>query len=213
MIMYRFLYSCLRTATLPGFLLLAIAGPAQASRELLLVVGDSISAAYGMSLEEGWVSHLSRHLEDQRPQLTVVNASISGDTTDAALRRMPALLEEHSPDVVVLELGGNDGLRGFPIPTLRQNLERLVRLAQAAGARVVLLPMEIPPNYGARYTSSFRESYPQVAAATGSLLGDFILDGIATDPDLMQADGIHPGPEAQRAMMMNVLPVLEEALR
>jgi len=196
-----------------GLLFLGISSAAQCREEVLLVVGDSISAAYGMSLEEGWVSELADHLEDARPELAVVNASISGDTTDGALRRLPALLRQHSPSVVLLELGGNDGLRGFPIPTFRKNLEALVRLAQGAGARVVILPMEIPPNYGSRYTSSFRESYAKVARETDSLLAPFILDGIATDPSLMQGDGIHPGPEAQYAMMMNVLPAVEEALR
>jgi len=175
----------------------------------ILVLGDSISAAYGMSLEEGWVSLLARELAREYP---VVNASISGETTSGGLNRLPALLEEHGPALVVIELGGNDGLRGYPIATLRANLERMAALSMEAGARVILLPMEIPPNYGARYAGAFRESYALAAERTGAALAPFILEGIATDPGLMQADGIHPTAEAQPQMLGNVLPSLLQLL-
>ncbi len=161
-----------------------------------------------MSLEQGWVSLLA----DELPGVKVVNASISGETTDGALRRLPALLERHQPHTVVIELGGNDGLRGFPIKRLRDNLEQLASLSLDAGARVLLLPMHIPPNYGRRYAESFHQSFSAAAQTTGSALGPFILDGIATDRKLMQADGIHPRPEAQRMMLDNVLPAIRELL-
>jgi len=188
--------------------------PAQASAaSKLLVLGDSISAAYGMSLEEGWVAMLERRLADRQPPVAVINASISGETTGGALRRLPALLAEHQPSVVLIEVGGNDGLRGFPIPSLRQNLTQLSSLASNAGARVIIVPMEIPPNYGTRYTAGFRDSFAEVASATSGILAPFILDGIATVPELMQDDGIHPRVEAQEAMLLNVLPSIEEALQ
>lgn len=187
--------------------------PAQSGEQALLVVGDSISAAYGMSLEEGWVALLARRLEQSHPGAEVINASISGETTGGALRRLPALLQQHSPGIVLIELGGNDGLRGFPIKSFRQNLASLAEQSTAAGARVIILPMEIPPNYGTRYTSSFRESYAMVAEQNNGILAPFILDTIATDPVLMQPDGIHPKPEAQETMMLNVLPAIEEALQ
>lgn len=176
----------------------------QARAQTILVVGDSLSAAYGMSLEQGWVALMAAQLTNHK----VINASISGETTAGALRRLPALLGEHKPSLVILELGGNDGLRGYPINRFRDNLRQLVALSSEAGATVVLLPMEIPPNYGARYTGSFRDSYPLVADQTGAILGPFILDGIATNADLMQADGIHPTAEAQPMMLANVQPVI-----
>jgi len=164
-----------------------------------------------MSLQQGWVSLLADELRGDGVE--VINASISGETTDGALRRLPALLERHNPDLVVVELGGNDGLRGFPIKTLRSNLTELVTLSRDAGARVLILPMHIPPNYGRRYTESFFSTYAEVAQATGATLAPFILDGIATHPELMQGDGIHPKPEAQGEMLDNVLPAIRESLQ
>lgn len=178
-----------------------------------MVLGDSISAAYGMSLQEGWVARLAGQLQDQQPPVSVVNASISGETTGGALRRLPDLLAQHQPSVVLIELGGNDGLRGFPVKAFRNNLTRLAQLSADSGASVILVPMEIPPNYGARYTASFRETFPAVAEETGSLLSAFILDGVATDPELMQADGIHPTAAAQDILLQNVLPTIREALQ
>jgi acyl-CoA thioesterase-1 len=193
-------------------LLLCIACSAQALERSILVLGDSISAAYGMSLEQGWVNLLAEQLADAEPAAAVVNASISGETTAGGLRRLPQLLAQHKPDVVIIELGANDGLRGFPLAGLRANLDKLVALAQDAGARVILVPMEIPPNYGARYTAGFRETFVDVADATDSILAPFLLDGVATDPALMQADGLHPGPEAQARLLQNMLPTIQAAL-
>jgi len=183
-----------------------------ATTATVLILGDSISAAYGMSLEEGWVALLARQLEQSPAPHLVVNASISGETSAGAAARLPALLRQHRPDVVVIELGGNDGLRGYPIKRLRENLRNMVTLSQQAGAAVLILGMEIPPNYGSRYTKQFRDSFATVAAQTDSALTPFMLAGIATDPELMQADGIHPRPQAQQQLLDNVWPALAALL-
>ncbi|MCB1687785.1 MAG: arylesterase [Halioglobus sp.] len=210
--MHRALYCGIRNSLLLGCLLLALIVNAHASEQKILVLGDSISAAYGMSLEQGWVAQMANELQAQDAGLSVINASISGETTEGGLRRLPALLEEHSPNVVIIELGANDGLRGYPLPTLRSNLAALVRMSQENGARVILLPMEIPPNYGARYTTGFRESFRDVAAETDSILAPFLLDGVATNPKLVQPDGLHPTVEAQPLILANVLPTVNDVL-
>ncbi len=212
MIIKRILYRVLRAAVVFGWLLLAIAGQARATEQKILVLGDSISAAYGMSLEQGWVAQLATRLQQQSAPTGVVNASISGETTAGGLRRLPALLQEHQPTVVIIELGANDGLRGYPLKTLQDNLTQLAQLSQQAGARVILLPMEIPPNYGTRYTTGFHESFREVASATGSVLAPFLLDGVATDPLLMQDDGLHPSVAAQPLILKNVLPTVAMVL-
>jgi acyl-CoA thioesterase-1 len=173
-----------------------------------LVLGDSISAAYGMSLEQGWVALMGRELSNTHPDYTIVNASISGETTTGALQRLPALLEQHQPKFLVIELGGNDGLRGYPITTLRSNLFNMVAQGQDLDAQIILVPMEIPPNYGTRYTTGFRESFVVVANKTNSTLAPFLLADVAANPKLMQADGIHPTIEAQPLLMRNFLPTL-----
>jgi len=179
----------------------------------LLVLGDSISAAYGLSLEEGWVALAGAALAGRGLAVDVINASISGETSAGGRRRLPALLETHDPDAVVIELGGNDGLRGYPVAQLRENLAAMTEAAQASGARVLLLPMEIPPNYGPRYAGAFRDSFPLVAEATGASLGPFPLEAVATDPALMQADGIHPTAAAQPRIVETLLPALKAVLR
>jgi acyl-CoA thioesterase-1 len=210
--MQRFLYRQVRMRLAIGLLLLGLSVVARAGQPTILILGDSISAAYGMSLEQGWVALLEEKLADSHPDYSVVNASISGETTAGGLRRLPALLAEHKPGAVVIELGGNDGLRGFPIRNFRANLQAMAEMSRAADAEVLLLPMEIPPNYGTRYTASFRESYVLVAEATGSVLGPFMLEGVATDTTLMQADGIHPTVEAQPIMLATVFPALADLL-
>lgn len=177
------------------------------------MVGDSISAAYGMSLDKGWVALLSGRMAESHPDYTVVNASISGETSDGALRRIDKLLDQHQPSVVLIELGGNDGLRGFPINRFRDNLTQLTRRSQAAGATVVIAAMRIPPNYGSRYTNSFHDSFGLVAQATDSILAPFILENIATEPGLMQSDGIHPTAQAQQILLDNLYPYIEKALQ
>ena len=192
-------------------LLLAIPGVAHAEKTLL-ILGDSISAAYGMSLEQGWVSLLEQQLNTSHPEYRVINASISGETTGGGLRRLPGLLSQYAPNVLLIELGGNDGLRGLPPAKIRDNLLRMAQLAQASGASVLLLPMEIPPNYGERYTAAFRESFNAVADKTGASLAPFILDGVATQTGLMQDDGIHPTASAQPLLLQNIIDSLLEIL-
>ena len=193
-------------------LLLCLSLSAQAREHRILVLGDSISAAYGMSLEQGWVTLLAEQLAAREAPSEVVNASISGETTAGGLRRLPQLLAQHSPNVVIIELGANDGLRGYPLDRLRTNLDKLVALSVEAGARVILISMEIPPNYGARYTAGFRDSFALVADSTGSILAPFLLDGVATNPALMQADGIHPTVAAQPQLLGNILPTIQIVL-
>jgi acyl-CoA thioesterase-1 len=188
--------------TLPLVLLLAT--PAQAS-STILVLGDSLSAAYGMRVDEGWVALLQQRLPDHR----IVNASISGETTDGGVNRLPALLKKHRPDIVIIELGGNDGLRGFQIQRIRDNLAALVGMSREAGAQVLLLGMKIPPNYGLRYTREFHDSFAQTAKRFDIPLLPFLLDGIATRAELMQEDRIHPNAKAQPHMLDNVWPYLE----
>lgn len=185
---------------------------AQTQAGTILVLGDSISAAYGMDLERGWVALLQQQLSEQQSGWRVVNASISGDTSAGGLQRLPALIERHEPDIVIVELGGNDGLRGYPIAQLRSNLTQMIEISRSQGAGVLLLAMEIPPNFGARYTGLFRDSYAEVARATETALAPFILEGIALDSDLMQADGIHPTASAQPRLLDNVLPHLTPLL-
>ncbi|KGE03401.1 Arylesterase precursor [Pseudohaliea rubra DSM 19751] len=194
------------------FLLLAGAALAGDDRRLL-VLGDSISAAYGLSLEEGWVALAELALAERGLSVEVINASISGETSAGGRRRLPALVEAHNPDAVVIELGGNDGLRGYPVAQLRQNLAAMVSVAQDHGAEVLLLPMEIPPNYGPRYTGTFRKTFELVANEAGATLGPFPLEAVATDPALMQADGIHPTAAAQPRIVDTLLPALEKVLR
>jgi len=178
-------------------------------RRTILVVGDSISAGYGMAMEEGWVNLLRQKLAGSA---RVVNASITGDTTAGGLARLPKTLAVHRPDVVVIELGGNDGLRGYPIRHIRENLLAMARAVAAAGAKPVLAGMRLPPSYG-RYAESFHRIYFDVAASLDVPLVPFLLEGVATDEALMQRDGIHPGAEAQPMLLDNLWPVLAEALR
>lgn len=188
-----------------------LAATAQA-RDTVLVLGDSISAAYGMQLEQGWVSLLDARLQKEQPTYRVINASISGETSGGGLRRLPDLLVAHAPKVVIIELGGNDGLRGYPIKQLRDNLTKLVRLSEEASARVLLVPMEIPPNFGKFYTDAFRASFSEAAESTNAMLAEFPLASVALDATLMQPDGIHPTVEAQPIIMDSVWQTLEPLL-
>ncbi len=178
----------------------------------LLIVGDSISAGFGLDTRLGWVSLLEQRLKQQGYDDKVVNASISGDTSAGGLARLPALLAAHKPDVVILELGGNDGLRGQPPAQLQQNLASMIDQSRAAGAKVLLLGMQIPPNYGVRYTTAFAKVYSDLAQEKKVALVPFFLEGIGGHPDLMQADGVHPAVPAQEKLLNNVWPVLKPLL-
>jgi acyl-CoA thioesterase-1 len=194
-------------------LLLVLSSPcAYTSETTVLVFGDSISAAYGMDQNEGWVNLLSEHFKGENRNVEVINASVSGETTGGGRVRLPKTLEIHQPDIVVLELGGNDGLRGYPIDKIQGNLEEMTRLSLEAGARVLLIGMVLPPNYGKRYTDKFEGVFPEIASAHGIDLIPFLLDGIATSQSLMQRDGIHPKPEAQQLLLRQILPKVEELL-
>ena len=199
-----------------GMLILPIAhaqhNNAENRPKKLLVLGDSLSAAYGIDTQAGWVYLLEQHLKKTAPLYRVVNASISGETTAGALQRLPQLLNQHQPAIIIIELGGNDGLRGFPIQQFRQNLNKMIILSQAENAKVLLTGIRIPPNYGRRYTQLFFDSYNNSAAEFGVALVPFLLEGIATQPKLMQADRIHPTADAQPLMLQNVLPYLKTIL-
>ena len=195
-----------------GILLWAVAGAAHAS-PTLLVVGDSISAGYGLDNGQGWVALLSARMARDFPGWRVDNASVSGDTSAGGLARLPALLRQRRPAVVVVELGGNDALRGLALSHTRDNLTRMLELAHRAGARTLLVGMQIPPNYGPVYTQRFAALYPDVARATGSALVPFLLAGIAEHRDAFQPDGIHPTAASQPALLANVWPRLAPLLR
>lgn len=183
-----------------------------ASARTLLIVGDSISAGWGVELEQGWVSLLQQRLAEREMAAAVVNASVSGETSSGGLARLPALLEAHQPDLLMIELGGNDGLRGTPLATMQQNLSQMIELGQAAGADVLLLGMRIPPNYGPRYTQGFEQVFVDLAAQYRVPLMPFFLEAVAGDPALMQDDGIHPRAEAQSQLLENAWPLLADWL-
>lgn len=178
----------------------------------VLVVGDSISAGFGVPAQQGWVHLLGKELQNHQPSLTFINASISGDTTQGGLTRLPKLLAQHQPDLTIIELGGNDGLRGTPLRLMHQNLQRMVRLTKAAQSDVLLVGMHIPPNYGAQYTEAFHEVFHRIAREEQVMLLPFFLEGIATDANLMQSDGIHPTAAAQPKMVDLIRPYLMQWL-
>jgi acyl-CoA thioesterase-1 len=178
----------------------------------LLVLGDSISAAFGLDTRQGWVSLLEQRLAAEGFDYQVVNASVSGDTSAGGLARLPTLLAEHRPDLLIVELGGNDGLRGQPPAQLQQNLAAIIQSARESGARVLLLGMQLPPNYGARYNALFSQVYADVAGAAQVPLLGFFLDGVGGVPALMQGDGIHPNAAAQPRLLDNLWPQLKPLL-
>lgn len=184
----------------------------QALAGTLLIVGDSISAAFGLETHQGWVYLLQERLREQAPHWQVVNASRSGETSAGGHSRLPGLLERHAPQLVVIELGGNDGLRGQPLEQLQRNLAGMVGHARAAGAQVVLLGMQLPPNYGARYTQGFAAVFANVARAQQVPLVPFFLEGVGGNPALMQGDGIHPNAAAQPYLLENAWTVLAPLL-
>ena len=181
--------------------------------QTIVVVGDSLSSGYGLTAEQSWVSMLRERLEAEAYGYDVVNASIAGDTSAGGLARLPRLLAEHSPAVVVIELGGNDGLRGQPVDTLRSNLAKMIELSQQRGARVLLTGMQMPPNYGPAYTQSFAAVYSELSMRYHVALVDFLLEGVALHPELMQADGIHANAAGQKIVFDNVWRVLPGVLR
>jgi len=178
----------------------------------ILVLGDSLSAAHGIDGDAGWVSLLAERLAAREADWQVRNASVGGETTAGGRTRLPALLEEFGPDLLILELGGNDGLRGLSLRALRENLEAMLDAADAAGAAVLLLGIEIPPNYGPAYTERFAAIFADLAAAADLPFVPFLLEGVALEPEMMLDDGIHPSTEAQPRILENVWAELEPLL-
>ena len=192
--------------------ILVVAMPVRVMALELLVLGDSISAGYGLEDKSGWVQLLEQRLKQQHASVKVINASISGETTSGGLTRLPKLLERYQPRWVIIELGGNDGLRGTPLKAMESNIERLITEAQNAGAEVLLLGMRIPPNYGHRYAEGFFQTYARVAKRHQVSYYPFFLEGVGGIPELMQTDGIHPNEKAQDRLLNNIWPQLESLL-
>ena len=190
-------------------MLLASAG---VSANTIVVLGDSLSSGYGLPLEQSWVSKLAGRLENEGYGYTVVNASIAGDTSSGGLARLPSLLAQHEPAIVIVELGGNDGLRGQPVASLRANLERIIALTREHGAAPVLAGIQIPPNYGPAYAGAFAELYPALARELDVPLVGFLMQDVALNADLMQDDGLHPNARGNEVMLDNVWNVLMELL-
>ena len=180
--------------------------------QTLLVLGDSLSAGYQMQLEQSWPALLNQKWQDEGGKHTLLNASISGETTQGALARLPALLKEHNPDWLLIELGGNDGLRGFAPTITRQNLANMIALAKEQQTRVVLTQIQLPRNYGARYLRQFEQIFPELAKANDLPLLPFFMDDIALRPELMMNDGIHPTPAAQPQIRDKVARFMEPLL-
>ena len=193
-------------------LLLLLAVPAIASDRVILVLGDSLSAAHGIDQDAGWVALLSARLDRHGWGYRVVNASVSGDTTGGGLARLPDALDRHDPAILIVELGGNDGLRGLPLAEIHGNLTRIVRLAERRGIRILLLGVRLPPNYGAGFTERFQALFQDVARTEDIPLVPKVLAGVAEDAELMQADGIHPTAAAQPRLLANVWPKLRGLL-
>jgi acyl-CoA thioesterase-1 len=189
------------------------ASPAALAARTALVFGDSLSAAYGLAPEQGWVHLLGERAKRAGLDWRIVNASVSGETTAGGLRRLPEDLKRHKPDLVLIALGANDALRGQPIAGMRQNLEKMVRLARKARAQPVLVGIMIPPNYGIDYASGFRDMYPSIAAGLKVPLVPFLLEGIADRPELFLADQLHPAASAQPMIVDTVWKSLEPLLR
>lgn len=187
--------------------------PARGTQTTILILGDSVSAGYGLETQQGWVALLQARLRSQGYGYRVINASVSGETTTGGLSRLPRALEIHQPKIVIIELGGNDGLRGLPLGTSRNNLERMIQLSRASGAQVLLLGMKIPPNYGPRYAEGFEQLFRDLASRYQLAFEPFFLEKIALEPDMMQADGLHPTAKAQPIMLDSVWPVLEPLLK
>jgi acyl-CoA thioesterase-1 len=179
----------------------------------ILVLGDSVSAGYGLESQQGWVSLLQSKLTAQGYGYRVINASVSGETTTGGAARLPRALELHRPKIVIIELGGNDGLRGLPLSTSRNNLQRMIELSRDSGAKILLLGMKIPPNYGPRYAEGFEKVFRELASRYQLAFEPFFLEKIALEPEMMQADGLHPTAKAQPIMLDTVWPALVPLLK
>jgi len=203
---------CIALACVVGLVGAGTAEAAPAVPRTIVVLGDSLSASYGVPVEQGWVALLQGRLKREGYEYRVVNASASGETTGGALVRLPRTLEVQKPSVVIVELGGNDGLRGLPIPDVRRNFDAILGLAKQAGARTLLVGMRIPPNYGPAYTRAFHDLYGELASRHKVPLVPFFLERVALDDRLMQDDGIHPNAGAQPLLLETLWPMLKPLL-
>ena len=194
-------------------LILLLSFPAQSEESLLLVLGDSISAGYGIKLDAGWVALLEKRLAAEGYPYRVKNASISGDTTSGAAARLGQLIAKEVPSISIVELGGNDGLRGLSLEEMELSLDRIIQELQQAGSEVLLIPMRLPPNYGPAFNDRFESIYQGLAGKHGVTLATFILHEIGENPEMMQADGIHPKAGAQQKMLDNIWDELEPMLK
>ena len=185
----------------------------QSKAQTIVVFGDSLSAAYGIKQDEGWVALLQQRLAINKQNYQVVNASISGETTSGGLSRFAAMLKQKKPNIVVIALGGNDGLRGLKVSDIKTNLDKMIVQAKAINAQVLLLGVKIPPNYGLKYSQQFSQNYAELAKKHAINLVPFFLDGVAGNPKLMQADGLHPIAAAQPKILENVWPTLSKMLQ
>ena len=194
------------------FAFVSTVGAASQAPRTIVVLGDSLSAGYGIKLQEGWLNLLAQRLAAEGYGYSVINASVSGETTQGGVSRLPRVLETHKPAIVIVELGANDGLRGLPLATSRVNLQRTIELAGAAHARVVLVGMVIPPNYGPRYGQEFRDMFAELAKQYRVGFVPFFLDKVALEPALMQNDGLHPNAKGQPQLLENLWPKLKPLL-
>jgi len=190
----------------------AAAAAQAANAPTVLVFGDSLSAGYGIDVDQSWPALLQSRLESQGYEHRVINASISGETTEGGVTRIGSALENFSPELVILELGGNDGLRGFPPERMKANLQTIIETTKASGAAVVILGIKIPSNYGSRYTGAFENVYRELADQLSVLWIEFFMEGVALNEELMQDDGIHPNAEAQSILLDNAWPIIRQAL-
>jgi acyl-CoA thioesterase-1 len=200
-------------ARLVALMLFACALPASTEKPVILVLGDSLSAGFGIQADGGWVTLLQQRLDQEGYRYQVVNASISGDTTAGGAARLPRALKTHAPQIVLVELGGNDGLRGLPLAEMQKNLAGIIDVAKKNGAQVLLLGMRLPPNYGPTYTRRFESIYAELARRHRVPLLPFLLEGVAQRSEMMQSDGVHPIAEAQPKILDNVWLKLQPLLR
>ena len=193
-------------------MLFAAAAAQAATAPTVLVFGDSLSAGYGIDVDQSWPALLQSRLESQGYEHRVINASISGETTEGGVTRIARALEKFSPELVILELGGNDGLRGFPPDRMKTNLQTIIETTKTSGAAVIMLGIRIPTNYGPRYTGAFENVYRELADQLSVLWIEFFMEGIALNEELMQEDGIHPNASAQSILLDNAWPIIRQAL-
>ena len=187
--------------------------PAFATNPKIVIYGDSLSAAYGIPQQQGWTALLQKKLTQEKLTYEVINASISGETTDSGLTRLASTIRQLKPKIIILELGANDGLRGLPINNMRENLSAMIQLCKKSGIKVLLIGMKIPPNYGVKYTEAFSQTYEQLAKQHKVALVPFMLENVAARPELIQTDGLHPNTLGQPIMLENIWPELRKLLK